>query len=92
MTLSMYYDDPDGNNLEFQVDLLEAEAANAYMRTAAFAENPSGELFDPDELVSRYVSGKPLDDLIFRSDQPERLGSSFVRDPSRSPPKRSAAG
>ena len=69
-TLSMYYHDPDGNNLEFQIDLLDADAANAFMKTPAFAGNPIGEPFDPDELVRRFDAGEPLRDCIFRSDQP----------------------
>jgi catechol-2,3-dioxygenase len=69
-TLSMYYRDPDGNNLEFQIDLLDADAANEFMRGPAFAANPIGEPFDPAELAHRFDAGKPLRDCIFRSDQP----------------------
>jgi catechol-2,3-dioxygenase len=69
-TLSMYYADPDGNQLEFQVDLLDADAANAFLRGPAFAANPIGEPFDPDELVARFDAGEPVGDLVFRSDQP----------------------
>lgn len=79
MTLSMYYDDPDGNNLEFQIDLMDAEHANIYMRTPAFDRNPSGELFDCDELVARWEAGQPVNDLIFRSDQPESRQTNWVR-------------
>lgn len=68
-TLSMYYADPDGNQLEFQIDLLDADSANAFMSSDAFAANPIGEPFDPDELALRLTSGAPVDDLIFRSDQ-----------------------
>lgn len=71
MTLSMYYEDPDQNMLEFQVDLVSVEAANAFMDSPAFDANPIGEPFDPDELAARFDAGKPVDDLIFRSDQPE---------------------
>lgn len=71
MTLSMYYEDPDRNMLEFQVDLVSVDAANAFMDSPAFAANPIGEPFDPDELAARFDAGKPVDDLIFRSDQPE---------------------
>ncbi|MDF1732598.1 MAG: VOC family protein [Minwuia sp.] len=78
-TLSMYYRDPDGNGLEFQVDLMTPEQANDFMRTEAFAANPVGEVFDPDALVARYQSGEAVDDLIFRSDQPEHLGAQFRR-------------
>lgn len=69
-TLSMYFQDPDGNNLEFQIDLLGPEDANAFMRGPAFAANPIGETFDPDELVRRFRAGESLRDCIFRSDQP----------------------
>ena len=91
ITLSMYYDDPDGNNLEFQIDVLDAELANEYMATPAFAANPPGELFDPEELVARYESGEPFDDLIFRSDQPEAKGTRYRRGGKESLPVRSMA-
>ena len=70
-TLSMYYHDPDGNSLEFQADLMAMEAACAFMRTDAFAANPIGEAFDPDQLAARVDAGRPFNDLIFRSDQPQ---------------------
>src|SRR5687767_3338803 len=31
VTLSLYYQDPDGNRMEFQVDCLSVEQANAFM-------------------------------------------------------------
>lgn len=68
-TLSFYYADPDGNHLEFQIDVLKAEAANRFMRGPAFEANPIGEPFDPDELVARFEAGAPVDQLVFRSDQ-----------------------
>ncbi|MGH1488679.1 MAG: VOC family protein [Acidimicrobiales bacterium] len=69
MTLSLYYADPDGNLMEFQIDLVEPDLANEFMRSAAFDANPIGEPFDPDELVSRYESGADLNEVVFRSDQ-----------------------
>jgi hypothetical protein len=42
-TLSLYYRDPDGNQLEFQIDLLAPEAANDFLRGEAFKANPIGE-------------------------------------------------
>jgi len=71
LTLSLYYHDPDGNGLEFQIDLLEAEDANEFMSGPAFAANPIGEPFDPEALAVRLAQGKPVNDLIFRSDQAE---------------------
>ena len=72
MTLSMYYADPDGNVLEFQVDLMSVDDANAFMESPAFAANPIGERFDPDELLAAYDAGEPLEPLVFRSDQEPR--------------------
>lgn len=69
LTLSMYYADPDGNLMEFQIDVLEPDAANDFMAGPAFDANPIGEPFDPDELVARFEAGEGLDDVIFRSDQ-----------------------
>ena len=71
VTLSLYYRDPDGNGLEFQIDLMRADDANEFMSGPAFAANPIGEPFDPDVLAARLSQGKPVNDLIFRSDQAE---------------------
>ena len=71
VTLSLYYRDPDGNGLEFQIDLMRADDANEFMSGPAFAANPIGESFDPDVLAARLSQGKPVNDLIFRSDQAE---------------------
>jgi len=68
-TLSLYYRDPDGNGLEFQIDLLAVDDANDFMRGKAFAANPIGEPFDPEALAARVDAGRPFEDLIFRSDQ-----------------------
>ena len=83
MTLSMYYADPDGNGLEFQIDLLDPDAADEFMHGSVFARNPRGESFDPDELFARYASGKPVDDLIFIEGQPEFKGTAFVKPATR---------
>jgi catechol-2,3-dioxygenase len=69
-TLSMYYADPDGNRMEFQLDLLPVDAANAFMAGAAFAANPIGEEFDPVVVVERFRRGESVGDLVARSDQP----------------------
>jgi hypothetical protein len=63
----MYYQDPDKNMMEFQIDL-------------AFAANPVGESFDPDQLAARFDSGEPVDDLIFRSHQKEHEGRIWRND------------
>ena len=64
LTTSIYYADPDGNRVEFQVENYETkEELQAYMRSDAFAQNPIGVDFDPEKLLERYENGDPLDEL-----------------------------
>lgn len=63
-TLSLYYADPDGNRMEFQVDCGTVEEANALMRTPAFADNPVGILYDPDALLHRFETGEQEEMLL----------------------------
>jgi len=63
-TISMYYRDPDGNNIETQVDCFETEEeSNAIMTSPEFAENPIGVDFDPEEMIKRIQSGESFDSL-----------------------------
>ena len=64
MTLSMYYQDPDGNRMEFQVDTCTVEEANAMMQTDAFAANPVGVDYDPDMLLAQYRNGVDVATLL----------------------------
>jgi catechol 2,3-dioxygenase-like lactoylglutathione lyase family enzyme len=58
-TTSIYYADPDGNQLEFQVDNFDTlEQASDYFYSSEFAENPIGVDFDPDRLLQRLRSGE----------------------------------
>jgi catechol-2,3-dioxygenase len=58
-TTSMYYRDPDGNQIELQVDNFTTdEEGNAFFASAAFAENPIGVDFDPEELGRRLAAGE----------------------------------
>jgi hypothetical protein len=52
LTLSLYYADPDGDLMEFQIDVLEPDAANEFMAGPAFAANPVGEAFREDSLMA----------------------------------------
>jgi catechol-2,3-dioxygenase len=66
-TTSLYYRDPDGNQVELQVDnFATLEELAAWFATGAFAENPIGVEFDPDELVARYEAGEPVEALTAR--------------------------
>ena len=67
VTLSMYYADPDGNQMEFQVDACAtAEEANAYMESEHFTVNPIGVEYDPEELLAKLRAGTPGADLLPR--------------------------
>lgn len=58
-TTSLYYVDPDGNQLEFQVDNYDTvEEAGEYFFTDDFATNPIGVDFDPDDLHRRLLAGE----------------------------------
>lgn len=67
ITISMYYGDPDGNRMEFQVDVYDNnDDANAFMTGPGFAQNPIGVEFDPDDLVARLRAGEPEDSFMIR--------------------------
>ena len=66
ITVSMYYADPDGNQMEFQVDCFNSsEEANGFIE-AKFSANPIGVEFDPDDWLARLRSGTPGSDLLVR--------------------------
>jgi len=68
-TTSMYYRDPDGTQVELQVDNFPTvEALHAWFRSGAFARNPIGVTFDPDELAAKVRPGLPVDELVQRGD------------------------
>ncbi|KPM39818.1 hypothetical protein AK830_g6727 [Neonectria ditissima] len=59
ITTSIYYTDPDGNQIETQVDSFEDnDEATNYMLSAEFKANPVGTEFDPEDLVRRLKSGE----------------------------------
>ena len=67
ITVSMYYADPDGNQMEFQVDCFSAnDQANAYMYGPHFSANPIGVEYDPDEWLQRLADGAPLAEFLVR--------------------------
>ncbi len=59
-TLSFYYRDPDGNQVELQIDLqANVAATNEWVATSDFATNPLGVKFVPEDLIARYRAGEP---------------------------------
>ena len=58
-TTSMYYADPDGNQVELQIDNYDTvEEAGLFFYSPAFAKNPIGVDFDPADLVRRFYAGE----------------------------------
>ena len=72
ITVSMYYADPDGNQMEFQVDCFASnQDANAFMEGPHFAANPIGVEYDPDEWLGKLRAGTPVSEFLQRrTDEP----------------------
>ena len=72
LTVSMYYADPDGNQMEFQVDVFAtAEELQAYISGPHFGVNPIGVEYDPSEWLVRLRAGTPASELLTRdTDEP----------------------
>lgn len=68
ITLSLYYQDPDGNRMEFQVDACSPDEANAFMDSPAFAANPVGVTWDPEALLARFKAGAGEGELLSMPD------------------------
>ena len=66
-TTSLYYRDPDGNEVEFSVDNFPTkEECSAFVRSEEMAEigrPPFGYDFDPDELARLYHQGATAETL-----------------------------
>lgn len=66
-TTSIYYQDPDGNQIETQVDNFEdPEEATEFMKSKAFEENPIGVDFDPEDFIERIKKGQSEKTLTTR--------------------------
>ncbi|NML43881.1 biphenyl 2,3-dioxygenase [Ramlibacter sp. G-1-2-2] len=77
ITVSMYYADPDGNQMEFQADCFPTnDDANAFMYGPHFETNPIGVEFDPEALLAKLRAGTPESELLPRR---EHLPVSGIR-------------
>jgi len=65
-TLSFYYQDPDGNRIELQVETCNSRDAFDFMRSEAFANNPVGVEVDPETLLALYRAGASEAELTAR--------------------------
>lgn len=64
MTLSLYYADPDGNQVEIQIDTMTLPEAEEFMASDTFAANPIGVSFDPDDLLRRREAGESIESIV----------------------------
>lgn len=70
-TTSIYYEDPDGNRLELQVDnFTTSEQLFDWIQTGQFDSNPIGVEFDPDVLERLLRAGVSTAELIKRGSAP----------------------
>lgn len=73
-TMSMYFKDPDGNRMElFSDNFHSAEEMQKYFDDGHFEANFMGIMFDPDEVVAKFESGVPLEEVIKRPPLPEGM-------------------
>jgi catechol-2,3-dioxygenase len=67
ITAALYYADPDGNQMEFQVDCLSSGAEASRYMADNFARNPIGVEFDPADWLARLRAGAPESQLLHRT-------------------------
>lgn len=66
-TTSLYYEDPDGTRLEFQVENFPTpEETAAFFDSEEFTANPIGVTIDPSYLLQRLRNGEPPAALVDR--------------------------
>jgi 2-polyprenyl-6-methoxyphenol hydroxylase-like FAD-dependent oxidoreductase/catechol 2,3-dioxygenase-like lactoylglutathione lyase family enzyme len=65
MTFSYYYADPDGNNVELQVDNFGDWAlSKAWMQTSEeFRKNPIGQFVDPERVAAERAGGMSFEQI-----------------------------
>ncbi len=65
VTTSMYFRDPDNNQVELLIDNFAAASdGQAFMKSQAFAKNPVGIEYDPDDFVTRFKAGAKAEELL----------------------------
>lgn len=68
VTTSLYYQDPDGNFVELQIDnFATPDEATDYMHGAEYANNPVGVAFDPELMLEALRAGQPVSALTTQS-------------------------
>ena len=76
-TLSMYFKNPDGGNVELQIDVFDSlNQLMEWFKSGTYDENPIGIKVDIEEIFDKFKSGIPLDELLVR--RPLNPGESFM--------------
>jgi catechol 2,3-dioxygenase len=80
--MSVYYQDPDGNGVEIQVDGFGdwADSTQWIASSPEFARNPIGTFFDPDKLVEARESGLSFQEIHHRARAGEYLPEKIPQD------------
>ena len=80
-TLSMYYRDPDGNQVELQIDIYDdIQGTNEWFVQSDFATNPIGVKFDPEDIIRRHAAGEARITLLARPViDPSEVAAQFPR-------------
>ena len=75
MTMSMYYQDPEGNGVEIQVDVFGdwAKSKEFMWASREFDENPIGVHFDPDKVSAARTAGLSFEEIHTRATAGEYL-------------------
>ncbi len=64
-TLSFYYEDPDGNGVEFFVDRFATmDESKAYLASASFQKNLFGYYVDPELVAAQVDQGVPAAQIM----------------------------
>ncbi len=64
-TLSFYYQDPDGNGVEFFIDRFATmEESKAYMLSEPFQKNLFGYFIDPEKIAEQFDAGVAHDEIL----------------------------
>ena len=66
VTISLYYADPDGNQMEFQVDCCASSEEAAALMSNTFEKNPVGVEFDPNDWLVRLRAGQDQSGFLSR--------------------------
>lgn len=66
-TLSMYFKNPEGGNVELQIDCFDStKELMDWFKTGAYDENPIGIKVEMESIFDKYKAGTPLQELLIR--------------------------